>query len=195
MARHGDDVSGVISGFDRLRLQGTLRGLYHRELMELYLFRAGVLWRNFKSHVTAVTGRIRAAAESVVQAVGRPMLYLRSAAERKEDLIAELVRRERLTEGLVAGLSAFEPCRTTASTRTKLAIAAIHLAYLQRGSAMRPKKRHAPVPQCWIAKKNGRSMCTSIGCSGSPGAPVAPTTTAVAAAASVPSSSRAMKVW
>ena len=58
LARHGKDVTGVISGFDRLRLQGSLRHLYCPELMAMYLERAGVLYKDFKGHVTAVTAQL-----------------------------------------------------------------------------------------------------------------------------------------
>jgi hypothetical protein len=41
LAQHGDKVTGVVSGFDRLRLQGTLRGLYAQDLFKNYLWRVG----------------------------------------------------------------------------------------------------------------------------------------------------------
>jgi hypothetical protein len=112
LARHGDDVTGVIHGFDRLRLQGTLRHLYCPELMAMYLERAGVLYKDFKAHVTAVTARIRGAAEAVAQAAARPVHYLRDSSIRKEDFAAEIRRRDRINEGLIGVFSTVEPCRT-----------------------------------------------------------------------------------
>ena len=35
--RHQKDVIGVLHGWDRLRLQGTLRSLYYQPVMERYL--------------------------------------------------------------------------------------------------------------------------------------------------------------
>lgn len=112
LARHGGNVTGVIHGFDRLRLQGTLRNLYCPELMAMYLERVGVRFKDFKAHVTAVTARIRGAAEALAQAAGRSVHYLRDTAIRKEDLATEIRRRERIDEGLIAVFSAVEPCRT-----------------------------------------------------------------------------------
>lgn len=64
---------------------------------------------------------------------------------------------------------------------------------LYRGSTTRPRKRHAPLGTCWIAKRNGRSTFTSMG--SFLGAAVAlAIVTAVAAAASAPFSSMAMNV-
>ena len=112
LARHGKDVTGVIRGFDRLRLQGSLRQLYCPELMAMYLERAGVRYKDFKSHVVAVTERIRSAAERIATTAGRPVHYLRSTAVRKEDLAAEFRQRDGIDEGLIAVFSAVEPCRT-----------------------------------------------------------------------------------
>lgn len=112
LGRHGKDVTGVIHGFDRLRLQGSLRHLYCPELMSMYLERAGVLYKDFKRHVVAVTDRIRSAAEQIATSAGRPVHYLRSTAIRKEDLATEIRDRDRITEGLITVFSAVEPCRT-----------------------------------------------------------------------------------
>lgn len=110
--RHADKVTGVISGWDRLRLQGCLRALYLEELMRLYLWRADVLWKNFKHHVTEVTAHIREAASALAADAGRPLLYLRSSALRKETLIEQIRARDQIDEGLIAVLSVVEPCRT-----------------------------------------------------------------------------------
>lgn len=112
LAQHGHDVTGVVSGFDRLRLQGSLRQLYCPELMTMYLERAGVRYKDFKAHVVEVTACIRGAAETMAREVGRPMHYLRSTAVRKEDLAAEIRQRDGIDEGLIAVFSAVEPCRT-----------------------------------------------------------------------------------
>src|SRR5687767_12928835 len=84
LARQGDKVTGVISGFDRLRLQGTLRALYVPEIFQEYLWRAKVLCKDFKPHLTAVTARICASAEATARRAGLAVRYVRSAATRKE---------------------------------------------------------------------------------------------------------------
>jgi hypothetical protein len=111
LAHHGKDVTGVVYGFDRLRLQGSLRALYQPEIMSAYLQRAGVLWKDFKTFVCAVTGRIRTAAEKTAQQAGCRVHYLRSSAINKEEFIAQLRRNQGAEEGLIAVLSCVEPCR------------------------------------------------------------------------------------
>lgn len=111
IARHAQFVTGVLSGWDRLRLQGTLRALYVPEIMKGYLWNAQVPWMNFKQHVCEVTDHIRAAAVTAAADAARPMLYLRGAM-RKESLIEQIRCRDHVDAGLVAVLSAVEPCRT-----------------------------------------------------------------------------------
>jgi hypothetical protein len=71
-----------------------------------------VLWKDFKHHVKEVTEHIRGEASATAREAGRPMIYLRSSAMRKETLISEVRQRDRIDEGLIAILSAVEPCRT-----------------------------------------------------------------------------------
>lgn len=112
LAKHGDDVTGVVPGFDRLRLQGSLRQLYGPELMTMDLARAGVRSKDGKAHVVEVTPCIRGAAETVAREAGRPVHYLRSTAVRQADLAAEIRRQDGIEAGLMAVCSAVEPCRT-----------------------------------------------------------------------------------
>jgi hypothetical protein len=83
--KHQADVTGILQGFDRLRLQGTLRSLYHPASMEAYLQLGHVLWKDFKTFTTGITARVRAASEGIARAAGRPFRYLPSVNLRKED--------------------------------------------------------------------------------------------------------------
>src|SRR5216117_4444542 len=76
---HRRDVIGVLHGWDRLRLQGTLRSLYYPPVMEQYLRKAGVLWKDFKTFATTLTGRIRRTAEELAKQQQRPLIYLASS--------------------------------------------------------------------------------------------------------------------
>jgi len=112
LARHGQNVIGVLSGFDRLRLQGTLRTLYRPDGMARFLQRVGEPWKNFKSYVCKLSGCIRSKAEDWAKEHGRQSLYLRSCSVRKEEVAREIISREKITAGPVVMMSAVEPCRT-----------------------------------------------------------------------------------
>ena len=110
--RHQADVIGVLHGWDRLRLQGTLRSLYYPAVMQYYLKQAGVLWKDFKGFAVGLTDRIRQAGDALANKYGRPMIYLVSSRAKKEPIALEIRERHRINSGLVAVLSCVEPCRT-----------------------------------------------------------------------------------
>jgi hypothetical protein len=101
-----------LQGWDRLRLQGTLRSLYHASVLDYYLQQAGVLWKNFKAYSLKVTGRIKEATEALAQRCGRSICYVNSSGLRKEDLAREAMSEGVGKEGLITILSAVEPCRS-----------------------------------------------------------------------------------
>jgi len=110
--RHQGDVTGVLHGWDRLRLQGTLRSLYYPSVMEYYLKQVGVLWKDFKGFAVGLTDRIRQAGAALAEKHRCPMIYLPSSRTNKEQIALEAKQRQRVHSGLVAVLSCVEPCRT-----------------------------------------------------------------------------------
>jgi hypothetical protein len=103
---------GVLHGFDRVRLQGTLRSLYHPSVMEYYLQKAGVLWKDFKAFATDLTERVRDQGFGLARSMERPVRYLPATSTSKEAVALEIAAADRITSGLVAVLSCVEPCRT-----------------------------------------------------------------------------------
>lgn len=103
---------GVLSGFDRIRLMGSLRPLYQPSLMQRYLMRLGVLLKDFGAFAKAWTNRVRAAAHQLAEDRGRPLSYLYGSSERKELLARDLARRDGVSHGLIGIWSVVEPCLT-----------------------------------------------------------------------------------
>jgi hypothetical protein len=101
LAEHGADVTGVISGFDRLRLRASLRWLYQPSFMKRYLCEAHVLFKDFGAYATGQSNRIRAAAHAFAARERRPVRYLHSTALSKEDLARTLAQRDGVREGLI----------------------------------------------------------------------------------------------
>jgi hypothetical protein len=112
LAAHGADVTGVISGYDRLRLRGSLRHLYQPTFMFRYLCAAGVRLKDFAGFVSGLTNRVCAASAAMAAKCGRPLRYLESCVERKEDLARQLGARDHIEEGLIGVFSILEPCLT-----------------------------------------------------------------------------------
>jgi hypothetical protein len=112
VTQHAADVIGILSGFDRLRLTGSLRALYQPSLMQRYLIRVGVLLKDFAAFAGGWTERVRAAVHRLAEQSGRPLVYLHGSTERKERLARELARRDGLASGLIGIWSVVEPCLT-----------------------------------------------------------------------------------
>jgi hypothetical protein len=110
--QHRSEVIGVLHGWDRLRLQGTLRCLYYPVVMEQYLRKACVLWKDFKSYAIGLTGRICQAAEELAKQNRRPVIYLASSQASKEDEARRIKERDGIKRGLIAVMGCVEPCRT-----------------------------------------------------------------------------------
>ena len=109
--RHQADIIGVLHGWDRLRLQGTLRSLYYPSVMDYYLKQSGVLWKDFKTFVTALTDRVRQAGAALAIEHRRPMIYLPSSRTSKEAVARQIQERDKVVSGLIAVFSCVEPCR------------------------------------------------------------------------------------
>jgi hypothetical protein len=109
-SKFGSLIKSVLGGFDRLRLCGTLRPLFTPRWMALYLCAAKVLLKDFGKHAQALTERVCQSARQIAEGAGRPYVYLNSAQTNKEALIEQIARRDCISEGLIAILSAVEPC-------------------------------------------------------------------------------------
>lgn len=130
LAAHGADVTGVISGYDRIRLRGSLRHLYQPSFMFRYLCEAGVKMKEFASFVGGLTNRVCAASAALAAKHRRPLRYLESCTDSKEELARHLAQRDKIDEGLVGIFSILEPCLTYRVIKDPVA----HTAQLHLGS-------------------------------------------------------------
>ncbi len=110
LQRHAADVLGMISGFDRLRLRGTLRLIANAAGMQTFLSRAGVLLKDFAHYVEAVTARVKQATEGVATAAHRPVLYLARPSTDKEAMARAIAERDGIRAGLICTLKSVEVC-------------------------------------------------------------------------------------
>jgi len=108
LQRHASRVIGVLNGFDRLRVRGTLRQLAHSGGMMEFLFRTKVLLKDLKGYVASVTDRVREAAETMAEQEGRPVKYLASSATDKEAIARKIAAADGIEQGLVCVLRCVE---------------------------------------------------------------------------------------
>ena len=107
---HQDKIVGTLSMFDRMIFKGYLTGFFPKGAFGAYLWRKGVLLKDFGHYVQESTQKLKAHIEGLAQVAGRPMEYLTSSKESKEERARAIAEREGITEGLVCIFSVLEPC-------------------------------------------------------------------------------------
>lgn len=110
LTRHERDVKGVLSGLDRIRFRGTIRWLSSGNGMMSFLGTIRVLLKNFKDWSMALTESIKQSAAQIAATAGRPLIYLHSSQDRKEQLALHIAAADGITEGLICVLTCVEPC-------------------------------------------------------------------------------------
>jgi hypothetical protein len=110
--QHEKKIIGVLSGFDRLVLTGTLRALAVTSGMMDYLNRMGVLLKEFGSFVEKKSEQLKHASLEEARRLERPIRYLPSPQTSKEELARQIAGRDHIEHGLIAVLTSVEPCQT-----------------------------------------------------------------------------------
>jgi hypothetical protein len=83
IAKFSDELQGVLCGFDRLLIRGTLRAICYPQGMMGYLSAASILLKDFGRHVQAVSERLKTASQTRAAQRGQKVLYLASSQVRK----------------------------------------------------------------------------------------------------------------
>lgn len=112
LARHASQIAGVLRGPDRMILRGYLQRLSTASGMFSALQLLGVPLTRFRNYVLEVTSKLSAASLAAAGRLGRPVVYLSSAATRKEDVARRVLAEAPVMEGLICVLKAVEPCKT-----------------------------------------------------------------------------------
>ena len=108
--KYSDKLLGVLSGFDRLLVKGTLRPLCYTAGMMGFLYQVEVLLKDFGEYVERVSKRLKEASLEAAQRLGRPIRYLPSSRTGKEPVARKIAEGDGITEGLICVLSCVEPC-------------------------------------------------------------------------------------
>jgi hypothetical protein len=84
---------GILNGFDRVRIRGTLRWLCYVDGFGKYLSAMKVRLKDFKQYAEGITDGVRRATEGMAEEAWRPLQYLGSSSTSQEEVaraIAEL---------------------------------------------------------------------------------------------------------
>jgi hypothetical protein len=121
--KYGEQIEGILSGFDRLVLRGSLRrlnyGYWDRELkasvargMEEYLWQNKILFKDYAGHVKRISEQLKRESLKPFKQQKLPVIFLRSPQVDKEQLARRLAAEQGIRSGLVCAISTLEPSPT-----------------------------------------------------------------------------------
>jgi hypothetical protein len=108
--QHGKVVSGMLSGWDRLRFRGTLSKVCYPGGLSSFFRGTGRLFKEFKEFALSSSEQLKREAVKVAERLGRPVIYLPTPKVSKEEVSRQCARDDGVTEGLVCCITAVEPC-------------------------------------------------------------------------------------
>ena len=107
-----DKIKGTFSFFDRMIINGYFRPLLSEQTRIGYLYSMGIPLRDFTGYFKAVTDQLARQIEGSAEELGRPVVYLPSAKDKKEDIAKSFLLSNPLDDGLICVLKTLEACRT-----------------------------------------------------------------------------------
>jgi len=130
--RHGDNILGVLTGFDRIVFRGTLRNLSYVQGLGQFLGHHKVSYTDFGKFANDLAGRIRSHARRYAEEWGRPYIHLDSPKISKEESAIAIRNADGIRDGLICVFGCIEPCMSYEFTPRKD----------RTGPWLRRKKRH-----------------------------------------------------
>lgn len=113
VAKFSNLIVTILSCFDRVIFKGHLPFWDDKKVNDFVDFSLNIRRKDFLSWLKVHSQRLVDHAEALANQAGRPYEY-KQGKFKKEKFIQELIRRDKLTEGLVAVLCVQETCRTVA---------------------------------------------------------------------------------
>jgi len=91
-------------------LRGTLRQIAYPFGLQGYLWANQVLLKDFAPHVQKASEQVKTAALEEMKAADRPIEYLPSSRDNKEEIARDIARQDGIESGPVGALTCVEPC-------------------------------------------------------------------------------------
>lgn len=110
LERYKNEIEGVLGCFDRVVISGTLLELAYPGAVQALLYERGIGCFDLAQLALPLREAVRANAEEVAAEAGLAIEFLPSKGRRKDERIAEIVRRRGRHPGLVHIFAAMEHC-------------------------------------------------------------------------------------
>jgi hypothetical protein len=109
LERFGKHVNGVVSGWDRLALRGTIRWLASVQGLGSYLGVHNILLKDFSGWAQSLTDTIRDSCDKLADSWAIHKQYLPSSSVDKEQLARQIATQRSISSGPICMLSVVEP--------------------------------------------------------------------------------------
>ena len=108
--RFQDKITGVLSGFDRLVIRGSLLAIVTPAGMKNWLWRRQIGLPQFASWAQSLTEQLKQVSCQAARDQNRPIVYVPSADTDKDALARQIAAKDGIPQGLVAILTCVETC-------------------------------------------------------------------------------------
>lgn len=109
LQQHAKIVSGMVSGWDRLRFRGTLSRICFPGGLSSFFRATGRMFKQFKEFALSSSEQLIDAALKVAQRLDRPVIYLPGSKVPKEEVARQCAKDDGIKEGLICVIKAVEP--------------------------------------------------------------------------------------
>ena len=109
LQQHAKIVSGMVSGWDRLRFRGTLTRICYPGGLSSFFRATGRMFKQFKEFALSSSEQLIEAALKVAQRLDRPVIYLPGSKMSKEEVAKQCAKDDGVKEGLICVIKAVEP--------------------------------------------------------------------------------------
>jgi hypothetical protein len=108
--RYSDKISGQLSCYDRIVIQGTLPGICYAQGMSSYLYAHRIRIFDYPRFAEPLRNQLRDNAEKIAKDNGLQIQFIKKKNFRKEQHIKDILTKRGTKAGLVHIYSAMEPC-------------------------------------------------------------------------------------
>lgn len=108
--RYSEQISGVLNCYDRIVISGSVHPWCYAKGMTGFLYRQGIKIFDYTKFVEPMRATIRQTMINVAQQHGLETIHVKTKHERKEEIVAKVLKQRGHEAGLVCILSAMEQC-------------------------------------------------------------------------------------
>lgn len=122
LKQYSDRINGTFSFFDRIIIKGYLNRFFTVNGAGSYASQCGVKLKDFSAYAQNVTEELKKNVQDYTKAAGRPLEYVPSPKESKEDIAIRALQEKPIEEGLICTISAVEECYSLQPIKNKIGL-------------------------------------------------------------------------